>query len=636
MILEQEQPTLPDAMAGLATDANRKPEDQDIVSTLESYRREADEVRKGGLNPRDSKWEENLKLYWGRYDFSKKAAWQAREVLPEVPAFVDRFAAALKEALVATPDGFYNVNDPADVENDLSQAIKHMMDMWLETVGTNQTGTPLGFPAVFEEQMKLGALMACSSVVLWKDDVPDGRIAIETVDPRFVWLDHTYRNLYRIRRIEMDRHELFALANAKDSTGKPIFNLEAVSQLVQNVQLTDNSYKEELIGTGQQTTSPRVPIVLDEYLATVLRRDGSVMYDRALCVVANGRFLIRGPEANPFWHEQDWLVFTPLVTTPLSVYGRSYMEDFGAVAQTFNELTNMILDAVFTSAMRAFVMVPEILANPEQVVEGIWPNKIFALEAGYKPEDFAKALELGNLPPEAVTVWQTIKAELREAANINEIGMGQFAPKGRTSAAEVQGTQESSSAMIRSVAQTIETRWLNPTLNLIWKTGLQHATSGDKRLSAAAGPELYTQLYARRRELIKRPMTFHAQGISKLIQKSKTLRALMQALQILASNPLLLQEFLKVADMHRLVELIFELSDIDLSKLQLSQRDMLMRQVVQSFQQAAGGAPGAPGAPGTTGTPGAPPVTNGAAPPQGGGAAPQAAALAQAMGVANG
>lgn len=620
--MELAKPTLPDAMAGLSEN-KPKPEDQDIVTSLTTYKREADEVRKGGLNPRDAKWEDNLNLYWGRYDFSKKAAWQAREVLPEVPNFVDRFAAALKEALLAG-NGIYDVYDPADEEGDLADAIKRMVDVWLESVGVNQTGTPLAFPTVFEEQMKLGALMACSSVVVWKNDVPGGRVAIETVDPRFVWLDHTYRNLYRIRRIEMDRHELFSLANAKDGKGNPIFNLEAVSQLVASVMPDENAFREQLTGSGTQVSSARTPIQLDEYLATVLNPDGSVMYDKALCVVANDRFLIRGPEPNPFWHGQDWLTFTPLVTTPLSVYGRSYMEDFGTIAKTFNELTNMILDAVFTSSLRAFVMVPAILSNPEQVAEGIWPNKIFNLEEGYKPEDFAKALELGTLPAESVQVWTSIKNELREAANINEIGMGQFAPKGRTSATEVNNTQESSSALIRSVAQTIETRWVNPTLNLVWKTGLQHLKVDDKKLRAAAGDEMFSALYPRRRELITRPVTFQAQGISRLIQKSKTLRNLLQAMQILGSNPLLLQEFLKVADMDKLVKLIFDLSDIDMTKLALSERDMMMRQVIQSFQQAAAGAGGA----GATGTPGQPaPAADGSAPNE-------AAALAQSMGVA--
>src|SRR5258705_7115265 len=81
---------------------DRTPE---IVQTLQDYFREADEARKSGMNPRDAKWSQNLDLYWNRYDYSAKQQWQAKEAMPEVPNFVDRFAAALKEALISTPDG---------------------------------------------------------------------------------------------------------------------------------------------------------------------------------------------------------------------------------------------------------------------------------------------------------------------------------------------------------------------------------------------------------------------------------------------------------------------------------------------------------------------------------------------------
>ncbi len=37
---------------------------EDIVEILEGYRKEAVDNRKGGLNPRDQKWAENLDLYW--------------------------------------------------------------------------------------------------------------------------------------------------------------------------------------------------------------------------------------------------------------------------------------------------------------------------------------------------------------------------------------------------------------------------------------------------------------------------------------------------------------------------------------------------------------------------------------------
>ena len=574
--------------------------EQEIVPVLQSYLREAQDARKMGLNPRDEKWEECLHLYWNRYDHSGKASWQAAENLPEVPAFVDRFAAALKEALVTGPTGFYTVVDPADTEGDLTDAIKRMTDVWLSISGFNQTGTPLGFPAVFEEQCKMGALMASCATVSWADDLPHGygRVKIETTDPRKVWLDHTGRNLYRVRRVELDKHTLRDMAMQKDRRGKAIWNLDAIDRLVGSfVDAETRRRNEELTGTGQDQRSTRVPIVMDEYIGTVISNDGKIVAKDALMVVANEQYLIRGPESNPFWHKKDWMVFAPLVTAPLSVYGRSYMEDFGAVAGVFNNLTNLILDAVQTSTMKAFAVVPEMLSDPNQLNTGITPNKMFFLEGGNDPKQFILPIELGSMPAEAIQVWQSMKNELREAADINEVGLGQFAPKGRTSATEVSSTQESSSAIIRSVAQTIEARLLNPLLDLVWQTGLQHARADDTMLGNACGPELYQALIGRRRELIQRPITFQARGISTLIQKSRMLKSLLQVMGFLSQSPELLAAFMQRVDMEKFVNLLFNLSDVDISKVTISQRQRMVSNVAQQIQQGtealtAGQSPG--------------------------------------------
>lgn len=590
---EEQKPALtPSGPPDPESDDPNKLTNEEIAKVLIGYKAEADEARKSGLNPRDDQWTKNLDLYWNRFDFSEKLGWQAKEVMPEVPEFVDRFAAAMKEALIVSPNGFYSVEDPADKDHDLTPAIKRMMDVWLSTCGRNQNGHLLGFPAVFEEQMKLGALMAASNVVLWKRDVPQGRVAIEAVDPRFVWLDHTYRNLYRIRRTEIDKHELSMMVNATDSAGSPLFNLDDISGLLTSVDGEDASRREALTGGGQGITSARKPIVLDEYLARVLRPDGSTLYDKALVVIANGRFVVRGPEPNPYWHDKDWLVYTPLIQVPLSVYGRSYMEDFGALAKTFNELTNLILDAVRASALNVVAMVPEALKNPEQIATGVFPGKVFYLEDGRKAQDFAQALELGHVNADVIQTWQMIKDELREAANINEIGLGQFAPKGRTSATEVDQTSRSSSAMIRSIAETIETRHLEPTLDLVWKTGLQHVQRNDPMVTAAAGDQMFQALFSQRRALISRPTTFQAHGISTMIQKAQMLKALLQLLQIVSSNPVLFQAFMQEIDMGTFIKLLFRLSDVDITQVQLSDREKMMQQAAGGIQAAA--PPGAP------------------------------------------
>lgn len=561
-------------------------EKKHIVTVLNGYFQEADNNRKGGLNPRDLQWQQNLDLYWNRVDFSGKADWQAREKMPEVPGFVDRFAGAVKEALVSSPNGFYSVSDPYDEEGDMEVPIKAMTDIWLSTCGRNQTGHCLDFASVFEEQVKMGALMAMSSTVTWKGDSKYGRVAIETTDPRHVWLDHTYRNLYRIRQIEVDKHDLKALAQMKDSKGRPIYDLAELDRMANAMYQDLQTERAELTGAGTENISPRKPVILHEYIATVLDANGEVAADKALCVVADKNWLIRGPEKNPFWHGKDWMVYAPLVTAPLSVYGRTYMEDFGSLSATFNELTNLLLDATRTSAMKAYAIVPGMLKNPEQIKEGLSPNKVFELEDGYRAEDFAKALDLGTLDPASIQMWMSIKSELREAADINEIGMGQFAPKGRTSATEVAQTTESSSALIRSVAQTIEGRWLNPTLDLVWKTGLQHCSASDMNLANAVGPDLFGALMMRRKELIQRPVTFQAQGISLLLQKSKMLKSVLQLMGIIASNQLLLAEFMKRCDLGKLLTLLFQLSDIDMRKMQLSEREKMIQQFAAPIQEA--------------------------------------------------
>lgn len=572
----------------------REQDKLDIIAALISYQHEAMENRRGGMNPRDAKWTKNLDLYWGRHDYSKKAKWQSKGLMPEVASYVDRFAAAMKDALMSTPDSFYTIVDPADAEGDLAQSIKNATDVWLSISGRNQLGQLVDFATTFEEQIKLGAMMAMSSVVTWKNDIPGGRVAIESVDPQLVWMDHTYRNLYRFRRIELDAHELRGMKNQIDRDGTPLFDpyeLARMESYLYQKRLAD----ADRTGTGQNITSGRRPVILDEYVATVIGTDGRVLADRSLMVLANEQYLLRGPEKNPFWHGKDWLTYTPLVPTPLSPYGRSYMEDFATIADTFNTLTNMLIDATHTSSLKAYVMVPSMLLNPNQIAEGISPNKIFMLDEGYKVEDFAKELSLGQLPADAVKLWSMIKQELSEAADMNEIGLGQFAPKSRTSATEINQTQQSSSALIRSVAQTVETRWLDPTLDLVWKTGMQHAKMDDDRLMAAVGEDMWPALIMNRKQAIRRPITFQARGISTLIARSSMLRNLLQLLQIVSANQALAQVFMQKVDPMKLFTLLFQLSNIDLSKISTSQRQTMIQGLAGPVNQAMDQAPGPSG-----------------------------------------
>jgi hypothetical protein len=89
-------------------------------------------------------------------------------------------------------------------------------------------------------------------------------------------------------------------------------------------------------------------------------------------------------------------------------------------------------------------------------------------------------------------------------------------------------------------------------------------------------------------------------GISMLIQKNRMLRNLLQLMGVLAQSDPLLAEFLKVADLGKVVKMLFQLSDIDMSKIALGERERLLQQFQNQMQpameRAQGAGPAAPGA----------------------------------------
>lgn len=593
------------------TEAERADE---VVQTLESYRREAVEARKTGPNARDKVWEQNVDLYWNRYDHSQKADWQSREVMPEAPQFVDRWAAAMREALTNDAEWFA-VEDPNDEGDDLAPTIRKFMEVLLARVGRNQMGQPMDFAGVFEEQMKLGAMMACHGVVIWREDVNGkGYVSVEPADPRTLWFDPTGRGLYRIRRTETDLHKLKEMAASKDGNGKSVFNMDQIDMLTAHIDEQMRTEGTAMKGHESEIASARKPITLDEYLAIIIESDGETSTTKLqLAVIANERFLIRGPEDNPFAHRRDWNVYCPLITVPLSVYGKSYMENWGSLARTFTELTNLIIDGIQTTAMNAFAVVPDLLEDPTQLLEGVSPNKAFLLKEGSLATEFIKAIELGRMPPEVLRVWQGIKTELQEGAQHSELALGQFPAKGDITATEVSESQQGASALVRSIARTVESRFLQPMLDLIWKTGLQHLTKDDAEMASALGEDMLTALVSRKSEILGREVTFRVTGISSLVDRGQKLRAFMGFMQTLAQSEDLLKLFFQKFPPDKVMMELMRLHGVDTSRLQMTKREQAVASVQSQAQQVGaaaeeqlasnppalpiqGGAPSAPGA----------------------------------------
>lgn len=555
--------------------------DTEIVRLLNGYLQEAENGRENGNGAREDVWEENIDLYWSRFDFSDKAEWQATEVLPEAPQFVNRFAGAMADAL--NKDGeFYTVTDPTDPNNTLAEAIKKMMNYWLSRCGRNATGHPVEFGSPFEDCMKLAAMMASCAAVTVKERGGVKYVAFDPVDPRQIWLDPTGRGLYRIKETIIDKHELESLVNMKDSSNGNIYNVEAIEGLVAQIELEEQKERERLAGHTSDVTTGRKPVVLHEYLCDLVDSQGNVRSTNYLYVVANKNWLIRGGEKNPWWHGKDWIVYTPAITVPLSVYGKTYMEDWSKLARTFNEMTNLILDAVHTNSMNAFVARPTGLEDPSQLDDGIHPNITLYADDGEEIDNILQSIELGRLPAEAVTMWQALKKELQEGALFSEIALGQLS-RGEKTATEISESQQGSSGTLKSLAKNQETNFLEPVLELVWKTGLQHLSKQDKDMRDVVGPEIFDMFLSRKEEFVKKKIGFRVQAISGLIERNEKFKKLMSVLQIVASNELLLKTFVENTDMTQVLNKIFELNGLNIEELKPTPQSAQASSLVQEL-----------------------------------------------------
>lgn len=562
------------------------PTEGDILTALEGYRVEAEYARLAGPNSRDMTWLQNLDLYWNRFDFSNKANWQAREILPEFPLYVDRFAAALKMALLSSATPFEcHVN--GDEEGDIAQVItKSMTDVILPRIGRTSTGHRCAFPIVFEEAMKYGAMMMCTTIVTARTVDGVRQVCLENVDPYNVWLDPTGRGLYRIRRLEMDLSELQALARKVDGKGIPLYKVEEMKTAASTqgtMEALQRAEREKRTGTSQWQTSNRRPVLVHEFYGTLIDASGNVIGENVLAVWANSNHLIRVPEENPFWHGRDWMIAAPVLPVPGAPYGRAYVENFATICRTLNELTNLILDAVFTSAMKAFAVIPSMLEDPSQIDEGVYPNVVFRLQDGALPQDFLKEVNLGMLPPDVMQVWQTLKQELQEGAAFQ----AQQPIKSHTSALAVGNAGQQDQDLMKAIASNIEGLFLEPLLDTIWKTAIQHIDKKDVEWEAAVGQEWFQALLRAKKQFAKYHVRFHFRGISALIDKGQKLQKIMQLLQVVAQNQVLSQEAQSDMSPKKLLNYLFELFEVDKDRIFYTPREKQMNQLAQQQAQQA-------------------------------------------------
>lgn len=608
--------------------------DEEIIQLLNEYFDEAENARETGYEPRHEVWEQNLHAFWMRKDYPNKMDWQSREKSGFVPSAVERFAATHREALTYNPD-WLEIKDRNDPTGELSRFATRLTRVALDFAGTNSSGQPVPFEHDFGNMVMTGALMKMCAAVQYDHRL--GRCVAEQVDPRQCYLDPMGRGLYRVRWWEVDKETLLRQAELLDENGKPFYDKEAIESLVANRETDIITNREESSGAGQMTTSSRTPILIKEWLVDLIdRRDGEngkrIVRERQLIVTANDHTIIRGPEKNPWWHGKDWIVCHPVLQAPLkAVDGRTYVEIFRHSVETHENVTNRILDSVATSSMNAFEVNPDLLDDPDALMGGIAPNQTILRDPDAPPGERAvMTVEMGKpLSADIMTVWRETRRNMQEDAAQSDISLGQ-ASRGETTATEVNESKAGQSSLNNSISIDIDMGFLGPVAELVYYCTLQHVSEKSMGIWAALSPEDQAMLKSRREEFRSRPIWVRAKGLTNAVQRSRRMRGLLGALNVVGGNPQLLAEFQKEYSMAKVVRVVLEDFGVPIEKIQLSPDEKFRLQDALRQQQAktaadeemarmmGGGAPGGQAGPGGGGA--------------GGGGAGAPAQMAQALG----
>ena len=581
-------PESPEAQGEPVETKKFKEERAELLNTLLGYLSEARDARR----EREVEWEKNTLAYHGRYDITDKEDWQSAVHIPEVGRHVDRFTARIRQAVKAG-DWWDTLPSKSDPENAMRAFIKPAVDWCLRNSGRTAQGHPIGFGPTFGHTLRWGATKMLAMTVTWDHVLDLPRIG--AVDPTEIFLDPSGRNLYRIREREMELHQFRDLKKLKGKDGMPIYDSDAIdAAAAANAVDPQRQEKEDQANHSTEIRGPRKKILVHEFYGTFLRSDGTLGYKNSICVLGGEREIIRGPVKNPWWHGRDWLITGSIIPVPGTPYGKSYVEDFAQLVQTFIDVTNLLLDSVAQTSIPVKMIWPDALANPADAQNAVRPGSVMAAnEMAVPGKDFLKTVEQGRIHPEVFSLWSGVREMIKEAAAQNDLALGQLPPKGDITATEISAANQGQGSLMLGVSEDIEEGLLVPMLELQWATFVQMVNAKNPLVQNSIGP-IAEAVSKRRGEFRRTTFGFEATGLTGMLHMDQMRNALMGFLSVIGQNPMLSEAFLQDYSIRQIVEQLMLLFRINKEQLKKTEKDQLMDMLRQQQAAAAGGGPGGP------------------------------------------
>lgn len=574
-----------------------------VITAINRMRIESEDARRDRITQGDRNWD----LYLGRQDFSYKQEGQSQEFVPKVPVAVEQMASLIKRGMVAF-GAYYDMQLSPELSTIISpETLRNIFDGFLGDLWGPNSQT-FNFSTIMSDAVKQALLK--NLIILkvhggymkkhkWKfqrgvpfadpkDSIDEWHLRVDLVRFEDYYPDPTGSGLYEIQRSEKDLHEIL------DAAEEGIYDQAAVDELI-GVMYTrpDDEELSDEDRNQNESTEPsfRKRVLIDEFWGTILDDDGKVAHRNVLCTVANERFLIRPPEPNPFWHQESPFVVAPLIRVPHSVFHKAIFDHASDLNIAINELFNLMLDGGIASVHGIKQIRLEDLEDPGQVEGGIKQGTTLAVKATL-PHN-AKVLETvseGEIPPEALTMYQTLNQEFNAAAMTNDLKLGQI-PQKEVLATEIMESSQGQSVMLEGMIGDLENEIMARALRKGFLNVLQMADNipdsaflgiEDRRVALMlmrASPE---ERYA----LFVQGTRFSVTGLTAMMSRALEFQKLMATLQAVRTDPTLMAEFAKEYSPAKLLRHMFRLANVNTDSFRKT-----MDEKIQERQQAAQAGP---------------------------------------------
>jgi hypothetical protein len=239
----------------------------------------------------------------------------------------------------------------------------------------------------------------------------------------------------------------------------------------------------------------------------------------------------------------------PIIRVPESVWHKALYDHGSDLNIAINELFNLILDGGLAAVWGIKQLRLEDLEDPGQVAGGVRQGVTLGVKQTL-PHN-AKVLETvstGNVPADAMAVYEALNREFNNAVLTNEMKVGQLPPR-RVLATEVIEVTQSQAVTLDGIIGDIETCAIKPLLRKAWLTLLQNADdipehTWNSIIDARVAMLIMRASPEERYALFSEKSQFKVFGLSQTLARAQDFQKAISLMQVTMMNPILARAFI--------------------------------------------------------------------------------------------